>query len=334
MSDRKGVLPIVLILALLCASVGVYAADFPPSEFRNICRLPEVTASASSVMANTAYTAEKAIDGTSDSNASRWISAVTSPVSAQWLTVDFKESYLLCGARLYSGYYDNANLSSPAVTFRYQYSAGLDGGGKDIWTDIPNASVTNNAEFVRDVVFGEGIVSDKIRLYVTGYTGTDSQVRIRELEVFAPLARQIPLAVSNVTTTGFDLSWDAVEDAAGYEVSVDDAAAVAVANHAYTVSGLNGGVTYSVKVAALDAGGEILGQGKTTVTTVSDLAAPGNLTATPSDTSVSLSWSASAGAAEYLVFRDGAEAGTVAGTSYTDAAVIPQKTYAYQVRAR
>jgi chitodextrinase len=64
---------------------------------------------------------------------------------------------------------------------------------------------------------------------------------------------------------------------------------------------------------------------------------PRDLTATPaSGTSVDLSWSASSdavGVTGYMVTRDGAAAGTVTGTTFTDRSLAPGTTYSYTVSA-
>jgi len=65
------------------------------------------------------------------------------------------------------------------------------------------------------------------------------------------------------------------------------------------------------------------------------LDAPTNLAVTATTaTSVSLSWSASAGAAGYAVYRDGQLAGSPAGTSFTDTGLSASTSYTYTVKAR
>jgi endoglucanase len=62
--------------------------------------------------------------------------------------------------------------------------------------------------------------------------------------------------------------------------------------------------------------------------------APAGLTVTGATaTSVSLVWSASAGASGYTVYRDGTEVGTPTATSYTDTGLTPATAYQYAVAA-
>ncbi|WP_412767496.1 Ig-like domain-containing protein [Bacillus velezensis] len=64
--------------------------------------------------------------------------------------------------------------------------------------------------------------------------------------------------------------------------------------------------------------------------------APQGLTATPKDTSVSLSWDAvtfNGGIKEYEVYRDGVSIGSRVGTAFADSGLTQLTTYKYQVRA-
>jgi mannan endo-1,4-beta-mannosidase len=65
-------------------------------------------------------------------------------------------------------------------------------------------------------------------------------------------------------------------------------------------------------------------------------AAPTGLTGTATSSTVTLSWTASAGddaATGYDVYRDGAKAGSATGTTFTDTGLTPGTTYTYTVKA-
>jgi poly(hydroxyalkanoate) depolymerase family esterase len=65
------------------------------------------------------------------------------------------------------------------------------------------------------------------------------------------------------------------------------------------------------------------------------LPAPTGLAVTgATDTGISLSWNAVSGAADYVVYRDGAPVGTPGGTSYTDTGLQPGSSHGYAVAAR
>ncbi|MGW4560930.1 extracellular catalytic domain type 1 short-chain-length polyhydroxyalkanoate depolymerase [Streptomyces sp. NPDC004561] len=83
---------------------------------------------------------------------------------------------------------------------------------------------------------------------------------------------------------------------------------------------------YTAKFWGLDGSD---GQGGT-----GSLPAPSGLTVTgTTDTGASLSWNSVSGAASYDVYRDGAEAGSVTGTTYTDTGLSAGASYRYTVAA-
>ncbi len=64
-------------------------------------------------------------------------------------------------------------------------------------------------------------------------------------------------------------------------------------------------------------------------------AAPAGLAASAtSDTTILFTWSAAAGAVDYLVYRDGQEIGATASLSWNDAGRVPSTSYTYTVAAR
>src|SRR5439155_13997613 len=88
-----------------------------------------------------------------------------------------------------------------------------------------------------------------------------------------------------------------------------------------------------------NAGGESARSAEVSATPQAPPAAPTNLAATSGNAKVTLSWSASAGAASYKVYRStssGAEtllASGITSGSYLDTSVVNGTTYYYQVSA-
>ncbi|GET05420.1 cellulose-binding protein [Ligilactobacillus agilis] len=60
---------------------------------------------------------------------------------------------------------------------------------------------------------------------------------------------------------------------------------------------------------------------------------PADVSVTAKDTSAVVSWTASKGADTYVIFRDGAQVGTVTKTTFTDTDLTPEKEYVYTVKA-
>src|SRR5205814_1669759 len=89
-----------------------------------------------------------------------------------------------------------------------------------------------------------------------------------------------------------------------------------------------------------NAGGESANSGEVSATPLPPPASPTNLTVTLSSGSVLLSWTSSAGAGGYNVYRATAPGGpfvalasSIGGTSYTDSSASPGTTYYYSVTA-
>jgi chitodextrinase len=98
--------------------------------------------------------------------------------------------------------------------------------------------------------------------------------------------------------------------------------------------------TWYYKVTAEDAAGNVGAPSNEASATVAldttPPSTPTGLKATPGETSVTLSWSASTddvAVAGYRVFRDGVSIGTTPSTSLTDTGLKPSTTYAYTVAA-
>jgi uncharacterized repeat protein (TIGR03806 family) len=157
------------------------------------------------------------------------------------------------------------------------------------------------------------------------------------------------------SSTSIQVSWAASTDdvaVAGYRIFRNGSTtihATVSSGTSYTDTGLTPATSYSYQVRAFDTAATPNVSGLSTpaasATTLSDTTAPG-VPAVVSATALSLTeiridWSAStdqggAGLAGYRIYRNGNSsilATVTGGTSYTDAALTPNTTYSYQVRA-
>lgn len=162
---------------------------------------------------------------------------------------------------------------------------------------------------------------------------------------------QPPSGLSAISGNGqVVITWSAVTAASSYNVywatstgvttaSVNKSSSTSLQD---TISGLNNGTTYYFIVTALGGGGE-----STASTQISSMpqvpiaGAPTNLTASPGNAVVNLSWTSVTGASSYNVYRSSASgtqgikinSSAVTATSYSDTSVTNGTTYYYEVTA-
>ena len=130
------------------------------------------------------------------------------------------------------------------------------------------------------------------------------------------------------------LTWTAVPSATSYRLYRDGALVASPSGNTYTDSTVSNGVTYTYTVSAIVATAESAKSAPVTVTPfVLTPAAPGGLTATGGNKQVSLSWTASANATGYKVYRGATLIATQPGTTYLDTGLTNGTAYSYTVVA-
>ena len=154
------------------------------------------------------------------------------------------------------------------------------------------------------------------------------------------------LRTDSVTTTTVALRWNASTDNVGvtsYRIYRGSTQIGTATGLTYTDNGLTQATSYSYRVTALDAAGNESNPSSTlNVTTVdpgdtTPPSAPTGLQAGgATTTSVQLTWNPATddrGVTGYRIYRNGAEVGTSASTSYTDSGLTGNTSYTYRVSA-
>jgi chitodextrinase len=158
---------------------------------------------------------------------------------------------------------------------------------------------------------------------------------------------QAPTTPGNLGASGtgpmtMAVSWSSSNDnvgVAGYKVSRNGTQVATVTGTSWNDGGLSPSTTYSYSVTAYDAAGNLSSAASASGTTTADTQAPstpGSLVASPTATSVSLTWSASndnVGVAGYRITRDGTQVATVSSTSWTDSGLPSGTSFGYTVVA-
>jgi len=184
---------------------------------------------------------------------------------------------------------------------------------------------------------------------VVGVNAGGSSPRSAEASA-TPVA--VPPAPTGVTATSgnaqVQLSWQAAPGAATYRVkrattSGGPYADVAggVATPGYLDTAVTNGTTYFYVVSAASASGKSPDSAEASATPTAPPAAPTGLSATAGNAQIHLTWSSSAGASSYQIYRATASGGEgnipyrtgVTAAEFTDTGLTNGTTYFYQVAA-
>ncbi len=154
----------------------------------------------------------------------------------------------------------------------------------------------------------------------------------------SPPATPTGLAAGTVETSSVSLTWNVTPSADSYLVFRNGVQVANPGANSWTDTNLVPDTPYTYAVAARNASGDSAPGANLNVTTQSLTPPPANptgLTAVAtSDTTILFSWSAAAGAVDYIVYRDGQEIGSTASLSWNDSGRVPATTYHYAVAAR
>ena len=176
-------------------------------------------------------------------------------------------------------------------------------------------------------------------VFLTGNATTDTQ---------APTT-PTNLASSNITSTGFTLSWTASTDnvgITGYDIYKDGLLYSSATATSATITGLSASTTYSFTVKAKDAAGNV-SSASTTLSVSTPAAADTQAPTTPANlassnvtsTGFTLSWTASTdnvGVTGYDVFQNSTKINTadVTSTSFAVTGLSASTTYSFTVKAK
>ncbi len=228
------------------------------------------------------------------------------------------------------------------------------------------ATSTNPLQIGGDSLYGQyfqGTI-DEVRVYNVALTAAQIQADMNTPIGTGGGDTQPPTAPSNLTATAvsgsqINLSWTASTDNVGVTQYLVErcqgtgcnsfAQIGTTAGTTYNDTGLTANTSYSYRVRATDAAGNLSPYSNVASATTQNLdtqppTAPSNLAATAASSSqINLSWTASTdnvGVTGYLVERcqgagcnSFAQIGTTAGTTYNDTGLTANTSYSYRVRA-
>lgn len=212
-------------------------------------------------------------------------------------------------------------------------------------TNYSNLPVTGTSKSVTGLSAGTAY---KYRIRVVNAVGTSSSSLA--INVLTLPAAPVLKSPDNITISGLRLNWNAVASATGYQVDLSSASDfsnpvsasnISISGTSATITGLSSGTAYNYRVRAVNGTGLSANSTVASQITVSDppvLSAPSNVT----NSSFTLSWSASTGAASYQLdvsadgfttFVSGYQNLAVAGTIQAVTSLAAGTSYSFRVRA-
>jgi chitodextrinase len=282
------------------------------------------------------YPANNALQVTSDTSASSGL-VVNSVIAANaWTHV--------CAVR-------NSGTSGP--TSLYVNSAFVGSGNSSTPTTGAGLTIGSHGPYAEQQ--WKGLIDD-VRIYNRALSAVEISDVYNDLGPPDTIPPTIPtsLTATPTSSTQINLSWTASSDAVGvtgYRVErcqgsgcTTFAQIATPTTTSYSDTTLTASATYSYRIRAIDAAGNLSGYSAnasaTTQAPIDDTTAPStptNLIATPiSSSQINLSWTASIDnvvVTGYKIFRSGVQVGTSVTTSYSDSGLTAATLYSYTVSA-
>ncbi len=163
-------------------------------------------------------------------------------------------------------------------------------------------------------------------------SGSSSAATLNQSTASLPIPATPSLAATEAETT-VNLTWNAVPWATAYELKRDGTVIYSGNATSYNDTGLTPDTEYVYSLVARNSSGDSASADLTRRTVLPLPTTPTGLTATATETQMTLTWNAVPYAATYQVKRNGTEIYNGSGLTYTDTGLIPNTSYAYEVTA-
>lgn len=212
-----------------------------------------------------------------------------------------------------------------AITIRWQPVDGAEGYEIELDGKIVNNGTST--EYVHDNLLSGTEHTYRVRAKTAAVLGNwTSLVRKWTLP---EIPQGVRLSAANNSVT---LHWDAVRGATGYDLDSNNTIIDNGNSTQYTDGGLTSNTQHTYRIRAKNSSG--VGKWTSIIAKSTLPSVPGNLNGVASDTKITVSWDASAGATAYDIEIDGSLIEDYTNISYVHAGLSPNTSHTYRVRAK
>ncbi|MFZ5968690.1 MAG: fibronectin type III domain-containing protein [Bacillota bacterium] len=164
---------------------------------------------------------------------------------------------------------------------------------------------------------------------------SENQVKevIPQSQLYPSFVPQVPTNIHiNETSTSIQLTWDAVNDATGYEIEADGNIIDNGGSTSFVHEDLQPNTQYTYRIRSKIPG--VVGTWSMAFICKTRVAAPDNVTAVIIDNTIEVSWDSAEGAVGYDIEVDGDVIDNGGSTTYLHENVMPDTEHTYRVRAK
>ncbi len=190
--------------------------------------------------------------------------------------------------------------------------------------------IGNNTTYTHTEIAANTTYTYKIRAINAGGTSSWSEPLVKST---LPGAPDIPTITGVAeTNTSITITWSAIAGAIGYEIEADGKIYNSGTDTSYLHSGLEPGTEHTYRIRSRNEGGKSNWSSTNTATTALESPnIPANLSAEPTENSITLTWNQIDGALGYICEIDGVEH-TVTEAVYVHTGLTPETQHTYRVR--